>query len=352
MTGRVLLYGASGFSGRRIADRLSDLGKSAVLAGRNAGKVGAIAERLDLPMRSFGLEDGDAIDRALRDVSLVLNAAGPYRDTAAPMIAACLRTGTDYADLSGEWPSFAAAMAQDEAARAAGVMLLPGAGVAITVTDCLLAMAADSMPAAAKLRIAISSPHSLSRGSVRTALSLADSHVLVRRAGVLQRLPGGRLARDFDFGDGLRRAVSFSWPDVVTGQFTTGVPTIEAYCESRWLSRAAYRMAAAATALARPDTIQATAERVAGVWPGAPSPRSLEGAGYRIVAEAEDRWRRTSTLRVRIADGYSTTTETANAIVRRVLAGCRRPGFQTPGRLFGGRFVLEFAETRPEPAPA
>lgn len=352
MTGRVLLYGASGFSGRRIAGRLADLGRSVVLAGRDAGKVGPLAEELDLPMRSFGLDDGDAVDRALADVALVLNAAGPYRDTAAPMIAACLRTGTDYADLSGEWPSFAAAMAQDEAAGAAGVMLLPGAGVAITVTDCLLAMAADSMPSAAKLRIAISSPHLLSRGSVRTALSLADSHVLVRRAGALQRLPGGRLARDFDFGDGLRRAVSFSWPDVVTGQFTTGVPTIEAYCESGWMSRTAYRVAAAASSLASPDAIHATAERVADAWPAAPSPRSLEAAGYCIVAEAEDRWRRTSTLRLRIADGYSTTTETANAIVRQVLAGDRRPGFQTPGRLFGGQFVLKFADPRPEPATA
>ena len=352
MTGRVLLYGANGFSGCRIAGRLADLGRSVVLAGRHAGKVGPLAEELDLPMRSFGLDDGHAIDRALADVALVLNAAGPYRDTAAPMIAACLRTGTDYADLSGEWPSFAATMAQDEAARTAGVMLLPGAGVAITVTDCLLAMAADAMPAAVKLRIAISSPHLLSRGSVRTALSLADSHVLVRRAGALQRLPGGRLAHDFDFGDGLRRAVSFSWPDVVTGQFTTGVPTIEAYCESGWMSRTAYRMAAAASSLANPEAIQAAAERVADAWPTEPSPASLAAAGYCIVAEAEDRWRRTSALRLRIADGYSTTTETANAIVRQVLAGDRRPGFQTPGKLFGGQFVLKFADTRAELAPA
>lgn len=352
MTGRVLLYGATGFSGRRIAGRLADLGRSVVLAGRDAAKVGPLAEELDLPMRSFGLENGEAIDRALGDVALVLNAAGPYRDTAAPMIAACLRTGTDYVDLSGEWPSFVAAMAQDEAARSADVMLLPGAGVAITVTDCLLAMAADAMPDVAKLRIALSSPHLLSRGSVRTALSLADSHTLVRRAGVLHRLPGGRLARDFDFGHGLRRAVSFSWPDVVTGQFTTGVPTIEAYCESGWISRTAYRMAAAASALASPDVLRTTAERVADAWPGAPSPSSLEAAGYCIVAEAEDRWRRTSTLRLRIADGYSTTTDIASAIVRQVLAGDRRPGFQTPSRLFGGQFVLRFADARPEPASA
>jgi short subunit dehydrogenase-like uncharacterized protein len=118
------------------------------------------------------------------------------------------------------------------------------------------------------------------------------------------------------------------------------------------MSRTAYRVVAAASSLARPDALRATAQRAADAWPEAPSPGSLEDAGYCIVAEAEDRWRRTSALRLRIADGYSTTTETANAIVRRVLAGDRRPGFQTPGKLFGGRFVLKFADARPEPAPA
>ena len=56
MTGRVLIYGANGFSGSRIAERLADLGDGVVLAGRDADKVGAVAERLRRPMRVFGLE--------------------------------------------------------------------------------------------------------------------------------------------------------------------------------------------------------------------------------------------------------------------------------------------------------
>ena len=276
----------------------------------------------------------------------MLNAAGPYRQTAAPMIRACLRTGTDYVDLTGEWPVFAAAMAQAPAAHSEGVMLLPGAGVAITITDCLLAMAANDMPDAVRLRLGISRAHQLSRGSVETMLGLADGRALIRREGVIQSLPAGRLAHDFDFGDGRRRAVSFSWPDVVTGAVH------DRRGEYRSLLRDRLGGPHGLPDQRRPPR-RSRAEppqRAAAMWPQRPPRRSLDAAGYSIVAEAEDRWRRRAALRLSIRDGYSTTTEAASAIVRRVLAGDRRPGFQTPGKLFGGRFLLELGHATLEPA--
>src|SRR5262249_38359913 len=151
---------------------------------------------------------------------------------------------------------------------------------------------------------------------------------------VLERVAAGRLSRDFDFADGRRRAVAFSWPDVVTGQFTTGVPNIEAYCESDWAQRAVYRVAGAIAPFPE-DLVRQAAD----AWPDRPAEESLAAARYSVVVEAEDRWRRTSALRLRLRDGYSTTTETANLIARRVLAGHRRAGFQTPGRVFGERLL-------------
>lgn len=339
MRGRVLLYGAGGHCGAQIASRLADLGEALVLAGRRHATVAPVAERLGLSSRIFGLELEEDVDRALVDVSVVLHAAGPFARTAAPMMRACLRGGVDYVDIAGEWPVFLAAMQLGEAARAANVMLLPGAGVANAVTDALLAMAVEAVPDAARLRVAISRPHPLSRGSVATAAGLMDSQVLVRRDGVLRQIPAGRLARDFDFGEGPSRAVAFAWPDVVTASFTTGARNVEAYCEASLAARTGYRLASGAARLSA-----ASARKLSELWPQRPAAHALEGAGYTIVAEAEDRWRRVSALRLRIADGYSTTRETASAIVRRVLSAERRPGFQTAGRLFGGRFALGFGE--------
>jgi short subunit dehydrogenase-like uncharacterized protein len=60
-----------------------------------------------------------------------------------------------------------------------------------------------------------------------------------------------------------------------------------------------------------------------------------------MVAEALDAWRRPRRLRMSTFDGYTTSVITAAAAVDRVLAGGRRPGFQTPARVFGPAFILE-----------
>ena len=93
MTGRALLYGASGYTGREIA--LSLAGEvDLVLAGRDSAKIRAVAEPLDLPWRAFALSDASAVAACLADIDVVLHAAGPFEDTAQPMIEGCLRTAT------------------------------------------------------------------------------------------------------------------------------------------------------------------------------------------------------------------------------------------------------------------
>lgn len=352
MSRRLLLYGATGFSGGAIAERLVARGWAPILAGRDEAKLRPLAARLGLRARAFALHDAEGMAKALGGVDLVLNAAGPYRDTAAPLIAGCIAAGADYLDLSGEWPVFVGAMARDAEARATGVMLAPGAGVAIAATDSLLAQAAAAIPAAVRLRIAISRPHMLSRGSVRTMAALADASALVRRQGRLETVPAGGLARDFDFGTGRRRAVAFSWPDVVTAPFTTGVPDIEAYFECDWGVRAGYRLAAAASGVLRSRGLGAALSRAADVWPDRPSRESLAQAGYVLVAEAEDRWRRTLTLRLRLGDGYSSSLDLVEAMLARVLAGERQAGFQTPGALFGSGLLADIGVGAAEPAAA
>ena len=49
-----------------------------MLAGRNPNMLKAVAKGLDLPWRSFDLADRGKLDAALKGVSVVLNAAGPF----------------------------------------------------------------------------------------------------------------------------------------------------------------------------------------------------------------------------------------------------------------------------------
>ncbi len=340
MTGRVLLYGATGFSGRLLAERMAGLGLDLVLGGRSEMKLAPLSEGLRVPRRVFGLERGEQIDQALADIAVVLNAAGPFQHTASRMMAACIRTGTHYLDIAGEWPVFVDAMDRSMAALAAGVMLMPGVGFTLAASDCLLAMAAAHLPDAAILRLAISRPGIWLRGTVRSVLDMASPYVLVRRGGGLQPVPIGALWRAFDFGESVREATAITWPDVITGQFTTGIPDIEGYIEANWTDRLTYQVSATAAAWINASVVHTTLRALSLAWPDTPSPTALQRSNYMLVVEAEDRWRRSTALRMQTLNGYAVTELVATDVVQRVFAGDHKPGFRTPASVYGGDFIL------------
>ncbi|MCB9617774.1 MAG: NAD(P)H-binding protein, partial [Sandaracinus sp.] len=92
MSERILVYGATGYTGRLIAGEAASRGLDVVLAGRNAERLKAVAEPLGLETRAFELADPARLRAALEDVAAVLHVAGPFSATAEPMVEACLET--------------------------------------------------------------------------------------------------------------------------------------------------------------------------------------------------------------------------------------------------------------------
>ena len=341
MSGGALLYGATGYTGRQVARRLAEAGVPVVLAGRNARSVGALAEGLGLASRVLDLEAPQALAQAVADFQVVLHCAGPFEITAAPMLDACLAAGVHYLDLSGEWPSFRDAMRCDAVAKARRAMVMPGVGLTIAATDCLLALAKRAAPEASALRLGVSRAQLVTRGTATSAARLMSPDVVIRRAGELVTVPAGSLVHAFDFGEGLREASALSWADAVTGEFTTGVGDIEVYSELGWPQRLSYRAAGVAMTLTGAGPWRALGGALAAAWRDAPSEAARRLAGFTMVVEATDPWRRVTRLRLRTLDGYSVSVVTAAAAVERVLAGTWSAGFQTPARVFGADFILE-----------
>jgi len=337
----VLVYGATGFSGRAIAGRLCAAGHNVVVAGRDEAKVRSLARALDAPFKVFGLSDPAQTALGVAGAGVVLNAAGPFLDTAVPMIEACVHGGAHYLDLAGEWPVFAFAQRLAPAAAEAGVMLMPGVGCSIVISDCLAAHAATRVPQATLLRIAVSFPSVVSRGTFRSALDLTAKSVIVRRSGIVRTIPLGSLQRTFNFGEGERMSLAFSWPDVITGQHTTGVGNVEAYVEAPAAFRLAWRSGAQAADLLGEAAFKAVTNPMSALWPERPSPAAQQRERLSVVVEAVDPWRRATRFGLRTLDGYSVTTLTAHAIVERVLAGQHPPGFQTPAGVFGAGLIAD-----------
>src|SRR5690349_354796 len=100
MRRELLIHGATGYTGRLLARAAVAHGLQPVLAGRDAGRLQAVAAPLRLRHRVVAAENVERQLDALRDVAVLLNAAGPFA-TAPSWIDACLRSGTHYLDVAG-----------------------------------------------------------------------------------------------------------------------------------------------------------------------------------------------------------------------------------------------------------
>ena len=133
--GKWMLYGAYGFTGELIAKAAVRRGHTPLLVGRSLDKLAPIAERLNLEMVVLDLQDGNRLHRALQEVDLVLNAAGPFVHTALPVIQSCLETRTSYLDVSGEVMVMEQIFVLAQEVREAGIAVIPGVGFNVLASD-------------------------------------------------------------------------------------------------------------------------------------------------------------------------------------------------------------------------
>jgi len=138
----VAVYGASGHTGGFVLDELARRGIDAVAVGRRAA-----ATRADVPFRVAPLDDAAALVRAFAGCAVVINTAGPFLDTAAPVIEAALAAGCHYIDVTAEQESARATLQDyDAAARARGVAVIPAAGFYGGLADLLAGALASDAP--------------------------------------------------------------------------------------------------------------------------------------------------------------------------------------------------------------
>ena len=338
----LLIYGATGYTGKLIAAAAHAKGERPVLAGRNPTKIRPLAEKFGLPWTSFDLDDSRAIDRALTEVKAVLHIAGPFSATSKPMVDACIRTGRHYLDITGEIDVFEACAARSAEAKAKGVMLMPGAGFDVVPSDCLAAHVARRLPGAKRLVIGISGMGKASRGTAKTMVESLGTGTKVRRSGGIVSLPKAP-SRQIDFGQGPSLSVGVSWGDVATAWHSTAIPDIDVYFEAVGpIKRMANAGRVTQWLLAQGWMKRFLKGRI-DKMPEGPTDTERAASSHVLIAEATDARGNTVRSRLRTPEGYTLTSATALEIARRVCAGEAKPGFQTPSLAFGPDLILDFA---------
>ncbi len=341
MTGTILLYGAAGFTGKLIAREARAKGASVVLAGRNPTKLKAVARPLGLDWRAFDLVDRARLDAALNDVSVVLNAAGPFSATARPMADACLTRGAHYLDITGEIDVFEGLFARDGEAKRAGVTLLPGVGFDVVPSDCLAAHLKRRLPDATRLTLYLSAGFNASRGTLKTMIEGVADGVRARRNGRLVTLARPN-AGSCDFGRGLRPTIQISWGDVSTAFHSTGIPNIEVHIEAAPALQALAFTPGFMRSLLALSPAQQFLKALVDLQPEGPGDEARRKGHAVLVGAARNAKGETARARLKTPEGYTLTARTSLDAAIRVAAGDFKPGFQTPSLAFGPDYILGF----------
>ena len=134
----IIVYGASGFTGRLVAEYLAQrygVGGEVkwAMAGRSAAKLAAVRDEIGAPAET-PLVEADADDPAslramVSRAKAIITTVGPYQLYGNDLVAACAASGTDYLDLCGE-PAWMRKMidAHDAEAKRTGARIVFSCG--------------------------------------------------------------------------------------------------------------------------------------------------------------------------------------------------------------------------------
>jgi short subunit dehydrogenase-like uncharacterized protein len=341
MTGKFMIYGATGYTGKLISRTAKRLGMKPVLAGRNQVRLKALAGECGFDHRTIELTDAAALRSELAEIDAVLHVAGPFSQTSKPMLDACMRARVHYLDITGEIDVFEACASRDNEARESAIMVMPGVGFDVVPSDCLVAHMIRRIPDAVELTLAIAGLTKASRGTAKTTIESIAKATRARRDGRIVKLRAPP-RRNFDYGSGLKSSAVIGWGDVSTAYHSTGIPNITVYFEAPPELEQLLSMSPLMRWLLSLKPSQWMLRDRIDRLPEGPTEQERRAGRATLLAEVVTPVGQTAVSRLETPEGYTLTAMTSLEIVRRILAGDAKPGFQTPSRVFGADFITTF----------
>jgi uncharacterized protein YbjT (DUF2867 family) len=154
---RVTVFGAYGHTGRFVVKELRRRGATPILAGRDAAQLAAM--RIAYPgleTRIASAEEPQLLDSAVAGSAAVINCAGPFADTAIPVIEASLRASVHYLDTAAEQRAVLTVFERfATAARDARVTVVPAMAFYGGLGDLMATAAMADWEAADEIAIAV-----------------------------------------------------------------------------------------------------------------------------------------------------------------------------------------------------
>lgn len=318
------MFGAAGHTGAFVVQELARRGWTPILAGRDAARLEAArAAYPGSQVRIASAEDTGALDRALRGASAVINCAGPFADTAAPLIEAALRARIHYLDVTAEQGIALAAFERHAAAaEEQGIAVIPAMAFYGGLGDLLATAAMADWTSADEIRIGIALDGWRPTRGTRLTGQRNQARRLVVSDGRLEPLADPPPTSTWNF------PAPFGALDMVAVPLSE-IITIWRHLRARAICT--FINLAPLQDLRDPDTPGPAAADASG--------RSSQSFVMEVAVRAGDEERRAA---ARGRDIYATTAPLVCEAVERVLDGrARRLGAGAPGEMFDTVDFLE-----------
>jgi short subunit dehydrogenase-like uncharacterized protein len=312
----VVLYGASGYTGRLVAGELARRGVEHVLSGRDRAKLDRVAAEHAAPVHAASLDDERGLRELLADASAVINCAGPFTLAGDALVRAAVETGTHYVDSTGEQPFIRMVFERHGAdAERAGVALVPAIGFDYLPGDCIARIAAEGHEPLDELVLAYDvQDFGMSRGTLRSGLEMMKGGDVVYDDGDWRPASGGVFRASFDFPAPIGRKGMSRYPsgEVITVPRHTRTRRVVSLVTTRTavpISAAAalmpYLQPGLELALRTP--LRGLLQQAVRVLPEGPPEHERRAAAWTIVADARAEDGRRSRAVVRGVDVYGLT---------------------------------------------
>src|SRR5215213_8736804 len=215
MPSRIVVFGATGYTGRLTAERLVANGERPLLAGRSDDRVRELAERLGgLEWRVADVDRPQTVAAPVERGDVLVTTVGPFTQWGEPALRAAISAGAVYVDSTGE-PRFIRRVFTEfgPPARRAGATLLPAMGYDFVPGTLAGALALEEAGDAA-VRVDVGyyalggGPNALSRGTKASMAGIALDPAFAYRGGRVQTVRSAERVRDFAVRGKNRPAIS------------------------------------------------------------------------------------------------------------------------------------------------
>jgi short subunit dehydrogenase-like uncharacterized protein len=338
-----IIYGCYGYTGKLISELAVKSGLKPVLAGRDAARTKELAQTLNTEYRVFDVTSTETVAEQIKDFKIVLHCAGPFKFTSDIMARACLKAGTHYLDITGEYQVFEMLFGLNEAAVKAGILLMPGVGFDVVPTDCLSLFLKEQLPTAHSLEIALYQKGGrLSHGTALTVNENLGDKTMLRRNGTLQSTNNGVLTKMIHLDGKERKAVAISWGDISTAFRTTGISNITVYNVLPQKVIDGMKMSNYLGFIFRNRLVKNYLGKKIKQRPAGPSDEERKTATSIVWGEVKDASGNAKSAMIELPEGYTLTALTSVKIVERILQQEPPHGTHTPAKTFGADFILQF----------